>query len=203
MNEIFPNVDRIEISNTKLEKISDESFSGFDLQILKLSKNKIRKIEKNSFNELKNVEKIFLDRNQIDELDDEIFSSNNLLKILKLENNNLKKISENLFQNLPELKEIFLQDNKIQKVTTEIFKNNQNLEILDLSNNKLKFIEMEILESLKSLKVFDFSGNECTKMTILDEDEKNVGIYEAEKVFEEFCRNDGENGELKNLGGKI
>lgn len=185
LNEIFPNLERIQVENSKLEKIKRENFNGLNLQVLKLSKNSIKFIESDAFENQKSLKKIHLDRNEISQIDDKVFTFTPQLEILQLENNNLKTLSENLFQNLPELKKISLADNKIEKLTAETFKNNQNLENLDVSNNKLKFINSKILTDIKSLKKINFYGNSCLRN--LEEGE----IEDLEKLIDDFC-NEGE-----------
>lgn len=189
LNEIFKNLVRIEVTNSKLEKIKKDNFNGLNLEVLKLSKNRLKFIDSDALEGQQSLTKISLDRNKIENLPDEIFSYTTQLETLRLENNNLKVLSENLLQNLPNLKEFVISDNKIKKITAETFKNNKNLETLDVSNNKLKFIESQILVGLKNLKKINFGENECLKN--LDENE-NYERDDLERMFETLCSDEGE-----------
>lgn len=188
LNEMFKNLVRIDVTNSKLEKIVKENFIGLNLEVLKLSKNRLENIDSDVFDGQNSLIKISLDRNKIKNLPDEIFSFTTELQTLRLENNNLKVLSENLLQNLPNLKEFFINDNKIEKLTADTFKNNKNLEILDVSNNKLKFIESQILVGLKSLRKINFGGNECMKKV---DDDESFGRDDLERMFEELCSDEG------------
>lgn len=183
--EFFTNLVVFQASNSKLEKIAKENFYGLNLEILKLSKNKIKEIANDTFDQQQSLMKIHLDRNKIENLPENLFASTNRLEILNLELNKIKFLSENLLQNLPELRQLFLADNKIQKISIDTFKNNLNLEDLDLSNNNLQVIDSQILAGLKSLKNFDFTGNLCLKNLL---DDGKVSKDELERMFEEHCR---------------
>lgn len=76
------------------------------------AKGKIRKIFKQNFENLFQLEEIFLNDNQIEFIDnDQTFQDNPKLERIFLSQNKIKRISENVFKNLINLKTITLERN--------------------------------------------------------------------------------------------
>jgi Leucine-rich repeat (LRR) protein len=134
--EFFPNLIKIEITNTLLREIKAENFINLQLEVLKLSDNGIKKIDSQSLNDQNKLKEIHLDYNKIEQIPDEFFSFSPKLEIIQLEHNKIENWNEKLLESLTNLKEIFLNDNQIFIITPNFFKNNLKLEILSVKNNK-------------------------------------------------------------------
>ena len=93
-----------------------------------------------------NLEKLYLNYNNIKELPKEIGNLKNL-KELYLGNNQIQKLQKEIFQ-LENLKELYLVDNWIKEIPKEIW-NLKNLEELYLNNNNLQWLPIEILKLSK------------------------------------------------------
>jgi hypothetical protein len=105
---------------------------------------------------LKNLEELYLFENELKKLPPEIGNLTNL-KLLSLSNNKLKKLPPEI-GNLRTLGILSLSNNKLKRLPPEVG-NLTNLEIVSLFNNKLKKLPPEI-ENLQKLQVIDYDLEE-------------------------------------------
>jgi ABC-type transporter Mla MlaB component len=137
----FPYLMYFSVVNCSLMSLSDNIFRTLPkLKTLRLSNNRISKIDSGTLDNLANVIEIFMDHNEI------------------------KLLDENIFKNLSELKNISLSNNKLETIPAPLFKNNPNLEWIWLQNNKLKQINFETFDSIIKLLYIDLRGNDCVDL---------------------------------------
>ena len=93
-------------------------------------------------------------------------SNNDLrnLEALNLNSNNIKEISDKAFQNVPKLITLNLNQNKITGISPSGFDGIGNLQNLTMSTNKLSSIEMSSLEPLKNLVKFHLDSNRLKEL---------------------------------------
>ena len=110
------------------------------MKILFIYSNKILKIQNETFNNLKNLVNLRLDKNEIKELDKNSFHGLDNLKDLYLHSNKIQKIQNETFNNLKSLTFLILSENKITNIQDDALKGLDNLIFLQLNLNHLRFI---------------------------------------------------------------
>ncbi|KAI3378820.1 hypothetical protein SNEBB_000563 [Seison nebaliae] len=132
--------------------------------ILRLNKNKIKRIDKKSLSHLKNLRQLDLSDNVIENIDDESFHNLKNLKVLRLHGNRLKSINENLLKNNEKLSLLLLNGNHITCVHPNAFSNLKQLTLLSFYDNYLTTISNGTLKNLKQLLTLHLGQNplECS-----------------------------------------
>lgn len=184
--ETFPNALEIDVRNTKVETLDENSFIRCkNLAFLMLSDNKIKEIPEKLLNENLNLEMLLM-KNTLIEFVPQNFLKNQQksLKILHITSKTSYKVPDNfftLFENLEDLwigkvenfnfkwitklkslKILSITNCKIDKIPAKSFNNLKNLEKLNLSENNLQTICAESFGNLPNLRHIDFSFNEIT-----------------------------------------
>lgn len=132
----FPMMTDLYVFTTTLSHIDRSDFQLYTgLRTLSLSKNDLRYIPYNTFDDMINLEYFSLSINKIRDIP------------------NLKKLTE--------LKELYLFENRIETITFEDLSSNLKLTLLWIQDNKLKRIDRAIFDFLVHLKEADFSNNNC------------------------------------------
>ncbi|XP_052762733.1 toll-like receptor 2 type-2 [Mya arenaria] len=138
---------------------SNGSATKNKLSILNLSYNRIRRITSDNTSCLVNLEKIFLRKNAIKEIQNNAFTHFKKLRVLKIDNQlfGVQTIADNAF-NLSHLVELDLQKNFILLNGSNfenIFFSSPHLAILQLSNNHVTNITalLNMIRPLKELSI--------------------------------------------------
>lgn len=183
------NLQYLNLSYNLIEKIEYNKIQRLKwLKELDLRHNLIETIEKDSFN-LKNLETIYLDFNNLKIIDLQdftatyltfSFSNNNISAIknynfngnlrrivnLYFTNNLLSEFNLNIiykdYVNLNELKNLILKNNQIKKLSWSDLSNLNNLNELDLSCNQLDSIDYNSFSSLETLEKLNLSSNKLS-----------------------------------------
>ncbi|KAK9496911.1 hypothetical protein O3M35_012864 [Rhynocoris fuscipes] len=152
------------------------------LEKLILLDNKLRILPENIFNGLHKVEWIFLQNNQLIELNlnywnmeelnwldvshnkltlsDEFFPDTlPSLSLLYLEWNDIERVTQYTFSNLKSLKDLNLGWNNIKYIERNAFTNLVNLLELNLSNNQLRVLDADTFQRNLPLRKLDLTGN--------------------------------------------
>ncbi|XP_070605315.1 leucine-rich repeat-containing protein 69 [Erythrolamprus reginae] len=145
----------LNLGNNNFEEVPEQLKYLKSLQKLYLFGNKITKMSPLIFDELKNLELLNLNKNQLSNLPPEICRLQNL-ECVSLENNKLEKIPKE-FCYLQNLHELHLSHNFITSLPEDI-KHLKKLKILTLSRNKIELLPDGIC-NLKTLKILDVAGN--------------------------------------------
>nr|CAD7399820.1 unnamed protein product [Timema poppensis] len=90
------------------------------------------------------------------------------LKKLFLNNNNLENIDVGLLSNLVSLEILDLSENELAALPDGVFSGLEGLKILKLDGNLLKSVSIEVLRPLKGLTNLDMSGNRFQSLTAGD-----------------------------------
>ena len=163
----FPNLSKLSIMNTKITKLGNTIFSGFQkLRELTLCDNKeLKVIDYGCFSDLKQLTRF----NWIDSsfvvygyigFDKKHFSDLTNLEYLKL-NGKIEHIEENMFSNLKNLAHLDLSSCELKnhQLNAQSFFGLEKLKILDLKDNKLTNFDLRILENLPQIKIVDLFYN--------------------------------------------
>ncbi|MGH0177569.1 UNVERIFIED_CONTAM: hypothetical protein FKN15_075488 [Acipenser sinensis] len=125
------NLDRLYLDHNNLTRVP--SPLPRSLSDLRLSNNKINKIQPNTFEGLENLTSLLLNYNQIPDIGTALKGLKSL-SLLDLSNNKLKKLPGNLPDRLHQL---YLEFNKINAIPDDYFRKFPKLQYVRLSNNEL------------------------------------------------------------------
>ena len=181
----LPDLKTLDLSNNQISRIPDSIFFLPRLIKLDLSKNRIRRIQIKtkdaskirslilSDNNIKNIlgfdnrfpelQQLFLVKNKIDILEDNMFAGMPLLRTLDLSINKLNKLPNSLTK-ASLLKVLALQRNQIEQFPSMLMKL-RFLEDLDLSNNPLNEWPTDLLgfEFIRKLNLYKTALSEVPK----------------------------------------
>lgn len=138
-----------------------------ELQSLDLSFNELQKITENwALSKLRRLQHLFLQNNNISELNSETLAGLNSLRTLNLSYNSFDKLPDGLFSNARELREIHLQGNKLFQLSQSHFHRLEQLLILDLSSNQFTshHIDNGTFAGLIRLIILNLSHNALTRV---------------------------------------
>lgn len=138
-----------------------------ELATLDLSNNDIEKIpEYWATSQFRRLQHLYLQHNNISELNSETFAGLNLLKTLDLSYNQLETLPNGLFYGSRELKEIYLKSNNLIQMPHLLFHRIEHLQVLDLSLNQLtsRHINNETFAGLVRLIILNLSHNALTRI---------------------------------------
>ncbi|MBN3277589.1 FMOD protein, partial [Polyodon spathula] len=125
------------LQNNRISSIQDGAFdNATGLVWIMLHRNQLTvdKIGKTVFSKLQNLDRLYLDHNNLTRVPTPLPRS---LSDLRLSNNKINKIQPNTFEELENLTSLLLNNNQIPDIGTAL-KGLKSLSLLDLSNNKLK-----------------------------------------------------------------
>ena len=162
----YPNLSDLRINSSRITKLEKRCFDGLPkLQNLFICKNReLRKINIDSFSNLKQLRNLVLRSNRFESIEKEHFSELINLKSLSLCGNQLKTIAN---------EDMFLKLN---------YNNLNNLTMLDLSNNRIDNLNLELnfftvgLQNLKELNL-NYSQLNDFDFRILDNMNKIDKVY--------------------------
>jgi len=104
----------------------------------------ITSINKTTFQYTKALDQLFLNNNQIKEIQDDSFVMTPTLFYLDIRSNRLTKLTNRTLKGLVSLSEIDLSVNQIQTIDQLAFLDQRNLLLLNLSNNKLEYLNFKL-----------------------------------------------------------
>lgn len=105
------------------------------------------------------VEKLYLNHNDINDVDVDAFKHLQELKVLSLRGNKLTSITAGMFNGLGKLKTIYLNYNEITDIGPSSFKDLKNLDYLDLHGNAVSTIDENAFVGLTRLRTLDMHNN--------------------------------------------
>ena len=116
-------------------------------------------IKVNTFRELTNLEVLALQNNKLNRIAECAFENLVELQKLWLDDNTLLELQVGLFQNLIHLRELDLSNNKLEALPRDIFRNLQRLVVLRLSFNNLHRIPAKLFYYCTHIRVLVLQGN--------------------------------------------
>lgn len=168
-----------------------------ELTALDLSENEIQQVPESwAVSKLRRLQHLYLQHNNISELNSETLAGLNSLKTLNMSYNHLEQLPDGLFYGSRELREIHLQNNKLFQLPRSLFHRLEQLLILDLSRNQLTSHHADngTFAGLIRLIILNLSHNALTRidsltfkelyfLQILDLRNNSIGYIE-ENAFE-------------------
>ena len=124
------------------EGFSVRSLKGlFNLRELNLAGNEIQQLEDGVFSDLRSLEILNLDNNGLELIQDMVFKDKYNIRILTMSHNALDKIPEMFFEDLRLLEVLFLDHNRIVDISPLTNVHMFHLELLHLERNKIQSID--------------------------------------------------------------
>jgi Leucine-rich repeat (LRR) protein len=162
IEELFENMKRLKLKNTTLKELG-------------LQRNRLGKLEADSFTCVPSLETLRLSNNTILTISAQSFNGLNNLKVLDIswtsrnewpkisgsfdENEPFLHIEDNIFSSLRSLRTLTLRKCKIQTISIQTFNGLVNLHSLDLSYNNLRQLDDNVFSFLSSLARLDLSNS--------------------------------------------
>ena len=148
----------IDLNENQLRIIDFNDFRSLKkLVVFSASKNGLQKIlpfSNDILNGMDNLKSLYLDNNQLTNLEQNTFEELISLENLILSSNHLTTIERHTFGGLKSLKNLHLNSNQLRTIELHAFDDLENLEVLNLKNNELASLDMDICLNLKNLKKF-------------------------------------------------
>ncbi|CAF0802950.1 unnamed protein product [Brachionus calyciflorus] len=168
----FIQIDKDSIKNLDLFTISFEHLQTFpslksfffelnmkNIRKIEINKTKFSNLQQSTFDGLEFLEDIYLNDNDLSEIESNAFLGLNSVKILSLRGNKLTKITSGMFNGLEMLQELYLGLNKISEIESRGFQDLKNLKFLCLECNQLELVKECYFKDLKNLQSLNLNGN--------------------------------------------
>ncbi|XP_041278331.1 transforming growth factor beta activator LRRC32-like isoform X1 [Onychostruthus taczanowskii] len=198
-HELYPNVNKIDLSGNLIQSIPEMSSSFYtSLQCLDLSSNQISFITPGVFAHMKSLLEINLANNHLYELAQNGTEGIGLLpkvEVLDLSHNSLYNgMAEYFIKEAPALQYLSLADNSIIMISQKMFQGSPNLVEIDLQSNIIMEIEEGAFETLVSLSKLNLSKNSITcisdfnlrQLEILDLSRNSIETFHTTKSDDEY-----------------
>ncbi|CAO1421672.1 unnamed protein product [Diamesa serratosioi] len=157
LNNIFPNLNKLDVQRTPLKIINKSDFIGLD-----------------------KIEQIHFTDNQIENIHGEAFSTLVRLKYINLSNNSIEILASNTFENLKNLQEVYFHKNRIQVLDSLLFRNNDKLKTIIFNRNQLVNIGKDLIRKWNRIKTVELFNNTCINNSFNSiEDEKKFNEHVA------------------------
>jgi Leucine-rich repeat (LRR) protein len=121
-----------------------------------------------SFHNFIFLEILYLQKNRLTYLEEELFAPLKILTTLDISSNNLSYIKRNTFQPLFSLELLNISSNSLKFIYEDQFSALVNLIDLDLSNNSIQYLHQSTFSNLKSLKNLFIQMNRLKFIAKLD-----------------------------------
>jgi len=108
----------------------------------------------------RNVQKLYLNHNKIEKIDDAALAHLQNLKELSLRGNKLSIITPGMFRGLYRLQKLYLNYNQITSIDATSFEDLMLLDYLDLHGNPLRTLDRKAFEGLQRLRTLDMHNCE-------------------------------------------
>lgn len=151
-NEATKNYYTVEIINQNVEQLNRAAFVNLTVTTLILSNNRIDRIEKQAFLNLKSLQNIDLSKNRLTTLIKDVFNDLISLKTLDLSNNRIDRMDDEVFAHMVSLQELRLNDNKLKVWNPNWFANNADMNKLEAERNLLETLPGNSFHSMEKLK---------------------------------------------------
>lgn len=164
--DFYPNLHSIDLSHNLLTTIPNTFFTNRSTHLtsISLSNNRISSIEKNSFDNLTQLEVLRLFKNKISSIPKELFRKLTALKELDLSRNRLESLEGLAFHGLESLQILKLRKNQLTNLFDGTFWGLNKIESLSLDFNNLTAIRKGWLYGLASLNQLILSHNQIQEI---------------------------------------
>lgn len=130
--------------------------------MLYLDHNQLEQIQPYTFDGLQNLNMLMLNYNKLRQIHQQAFAGLMNLQNLYLNNNQLQQIQQNTFAGLHNVYDLHLENNQLQQIQLDSFAGLHNLHSLNLENNQLQQIQPQAFAKLQNLRSLDLRKNKLS-----------------------------------------
>jgi hypothetical protein len=153
-------VRELKITHTNSSLIPKNTFAELrNLEKLDLGFNKIEAIDAQTFTGLGSLKLLWISGNKIKSIPGNTFSELKKLGTLRLDHNQIEAIDSGLFRGLGSLKVLYIHGNGIKSISGNTFVELGNLELLSLWQNQIEGIDETTFQGLGSLRELSIHDN--------------------------------------------
>ncbi|XP_033745945.1 uncharacterized protein LOC117331366 [Pecten maximus] len=157
--EVFSNVRKLSFNASDFS-LGIPKLKTFALAELNFSRNSIKYLTRENFENLSNIYTLDLSYNDLTSIFEETFHSLRNLRTLHLHGNTeLVSIYPNAFLGLSLLPSLTVQNTMISKIASRTFVGLNQIKVLNLTKNRITQVENDAFASLTNLSVLDLRGN--------------------------------------------
>lgn len=167
------------VRNKKIEFLPQDISVPFPkLRIVDAYGCAVKEVTKQNFHGLTMVNKIVLDDNEINKIEQNSFDDLTDLNSLYMDDNKIADVPSNLFEKLENLDTLYMNGNQLSKLDASLFKNNKKLALLHLNGNKLQALPTGIFGGLTQMRQLWLKSNDIVDLpaNIFDQCESLVDI---------------------------
>uniref|UniRef100_A0A8C1A254 Slit homolog 1a (Drosophila) n=1 Tax=Cyprinus carpio carpio TaxID=630221 RepID=A0A8C1A254_CYPCA len=121
--------------------------------------NQIGTVERGAFDDMRELERLRLNRNQLHQLPELLFQKNAALSRLDLSENFIQAIPRKAFRGATDIKNLQLDKNHISCIEDGAFRALRGLEVLTLNNNNISSIPVSSFNHMPKLRTFRLHSN--------------------------------------------
>jgi len=163
---IFPNLEILDLLEVKLTKWNRDFLKNAkNLKRIWLAKNEIEELGDNSFLGASGLENLILHNNKITKISDKAFNGLAQLKSLEMQHNLMTSLNKNVFLSLKKLKELNLSHNMLRKVDENAFAGSNKIEFLNLDHNNITDLPANVFKGQTNLTVVYMQNNQIEKVS--------------------------------------
>lgn len=156
------------LARNQFGRLTKQSFIGVpEIKEIFLNVNEIETIDSDIFADITNLHNVFMYDNRMPELPEGIFAKNKELRRFIMScSNTINSLPNGFLKGLSHLHEAIIKCN-VSAVPADLFEDSENLDIIDLSTNSLTTLPAGLFEDLSRVTKLDLSKN---LLTILPSD---------------------------------
>ena len=150
----------LNLHKNQIAILADFAFKNYSsLQNLHLVNNRIKRIDNNAFQNLRNLQILNLESNQLNVVPKYAFRPLLYMRILNLNNNPITHISSDDLQFLTQIETLKFENCRLEKIDPLAFRPLARLYELNIANNQLKHLDHQLSHSFDSLTVLRLYNN--------------------------------------------
>nr|AIO11813.1 variable lymphocyte receptor type A [Petromyzon marinus] len=152
---------KLVLMSTGLKHISSTAFAHLkQLQRLELDKNQLESLPSGAFDQLVALKELYLGENRLQTLPASVFNQLTELKVLDVNRNQLGALPLGVFDHLTQLDKLYLGGNQITSLRPRVFDSLTKLTLLNLGTNQLQSIPKGVFDRLTNLQEPSLAQNQ-------------------------------------------
>jgi len=166
-----PMIQVVYLEKNNVEFIDPNAFNSCnELILVEISHNEIGRIQAGTFKDLPALTTLNLTSNRGEPMDLDVGAFENLpnLEHLYLNDNMIRELKNGVFRGLTNLILLDLSNNRIQKLNPEIFSDLESLQFINLDDNELSAPDVGLFKGLENLQNISMNGNGLENFEKLD-----------------------------------
>lgn len=160
----LPNLERIEIQQSKLKALHRMDFNGFS-----------------------KLTEIVMNRNNLSSISQGSFDTVLQLELLDLSSNHIVALPSKIFAKLSTLHTLLLSDNQIVRFTADLLPRKNSINVFCVDHNQLEFIETKTIRFLRKAKLIDLTENACIDMKFAKTENATRALVELSGEIDLNC----------------